>query len=118
MRSGLEAAVREAEAEDLALRLETGSYRGGREAVCSRLASNTASLAAASPRPPPSSCSGPELHESLGQTILYTEIDLTGEMVSVVLGEVATLSYLDRKLCGGTTHFTAFLHHICIKCLQ
>ena len=47
MRSGLEAAVREAEAEDLALRLETGSYRGGREAVCSRLASNTASVAAA-----------------------------------------------------------------------
>ena len=68
--------------------------------------------------PSPLLCSGPELHESLGQTIFYTEIYLTGEMVSVDLVEVATLSYLDRKLGGGTTHFTAFLHHICIKCLQ
>lgn len=69
MRSGLEAAVREAEAEDLALRLETGSYRGGREAVCSRLASNTASVAAAFPPPPPPPLLlRPELHERLGQT--------------------------------------------------
>ena len=45
--------------QHLSLRLETGSYRGGREAVCSRLASNTASVAAAFPLPLPPSTSPP-----------------------------------------------------------
>ena len=121
--------------QHLSLRLETGSYRGGREGgrEGSLLASNTASCSCCLPSLPP--LSAPELHGSceLGQTEtgpgsqtwgwLRTYIGHTplwsvdcGPHNNVSTEHCTTLS-LNRKYFCDRTHLTVFLHHICIKCL-
>ena len=122
--------------QHLSLRLETGSYRGGREAVCSALTDwpqilhPVAAASPPSPRSPPRNCMGAASWDRLRQVLARTWDTVTtgcggGFMLFSPLSSHTTAVHklnhfynlslslsLNRKYFCDSPHLSVFLHHI------